>query len=53
MKRLLVAIAKLYGMTEEQIKSMNYDNLEVMVNNDFASAHNSYINCIVVNHMDS
>ena len=52
MKRLLVAIAKLYGMTEEQIKSMNYDNLEVMVNNDFASAHNSYINCIVVNHMD-
>ena len=52
MKRLLVAIAKLYGMTEEQSKSMNYDNLEVMVNNDFASAHNSYINCIVVNHMD-
>lgn len=52
MKRHLVGIAKYYGMSEERIKSINYDDLEAKFNEDFKSAHNFYMNCVVVNHMD-
>lgn len=44
MKRHLVAIAKYYGMSEERIKSINYDDLEAKFNEDFKSAHNFYMN---------
>lgn len=52
MKRHLVTIAKYYGMSEERIKSINYANLEAKINDDFKIAHNFYMNCVVVNHMD-